>query len=178
MYPNDTGKLAALDAPDGLDLSNFAAWKGGAVKASIATNVISKYRVVSAVMRYHFTQNALKQQGSRTIALVPGSNIYQNSDGAAGINHAVLEKCMYHETNDVQRSARMIWLPMDPADNILMGTGTGSARDAAYVALMLTGCAPSEHIGYVEITVNLEYVPRLEYWNTVVRELVPSDSSV
>lgn len=85
---------------------------------------------------------------------------------------------MYHETSDVQKSARMIWLPMDPSDNILMGAGTGSSRDAAYVALMLTGCAVSEHIGYVEITVNLEYVPRLEYWNTVVRELVPSDSSV
>jgi phosphoheptose isomerase len=85
---------------------------------------------------------------------------------------------MYHETNDVQRSARMIWLPMDPADNILMAPGTGSARDAAYVALMLTGCIESEYIGYVEITVNLEYVPRLEYWNTVVRELVPSDSTV
>lgn len=53
----------------------------------------------------------------------------------------------------------MIWLPMDPSDNILLGSDTGSARDAAYVALMLTGCAASEHIGYVEITVNLEYVP-------------------
>lgn len=60
MYPNDTSRLAALDAPDGIDLSSFTTWKGGAVKASIATNVISKYRVVSAVMRYHFTQNALK----------------------------------------------------------------------------------------------------------------------
>lgn len=55
MYPNDTGRLATLDAPDGIDLSTFSLWKGGEVKASIATNVISKYRVVSAVMRYHFT---------------------------------------------------------------------------------------------------------------------------
>jgi hypothetical protein len=85
---------------------------------------------------------------------------------------------MYHETNDIQKSARMIWLPMDPADNILMAPGEGINRDAAYVALLLTGCVESEHVGYVEITVNLEYVPRVEYWNTVVRELVPSDSRV
>lgn len=104
--------------------------------------------------------------------------MYRNAAGLEGINHAVLEKCMYHETNDIQKSARMIWLPMDPGDNMLLAPNTGSARDSAYVALMLTGCAPSEHIGFVEISVNLEYVPRLEYWNTVVRELVPSDSQV
>lgn len=178
MYPNDTGRLAVLNAPDGVDLTNFSVWKGGIPKASIDTSVVSKYRVVSAVMKYHFTQNALKQQGSRTIALVPGSTVYQHPDGAHGINHSVLEKCMYHETNDISQSARMIWLPMDPADNMLLQTNAGSARDAAYVALLLTGCVKSEHIGYVEIVVNLEYVPRLEYWNTVVRELVPSDSSV
>jgi len=55
MYPNDTGRLASLDSPDGVDVSKFALWKGGVVKASIDTNVVAKYRVVSAVMRYHFT---------------------------------------------------------------------------------------------------------------------------
>jgi len=55
---------------------------------------------------------------------------------------------------------------------------SGSLRDAAYVALLFTGCAASEHIGYAEITVNLEYVPILAFWNTVIRELVPSDTTV
>jgi len=58
---------------------------------------------------------------------------------------------------------------MDPADNIFQETETGAERDAAYVAMLFTGCAESEHIGYAEITVNLEYIPRLDYWNTVVR---------
>lgn len=63
----------------------------------------------------------------------------------------------------------MIWLPMDPSDNIFEEPDVGSERDAAYVAMLFTGCASSEHIGYAEITINLEYIPRLDYWNTVVR---------
>jgi len=55
MYPNDLGRLACVDNIDGHDLSGHAAWRGGESKAMVSTNVIAKYRVVSAVMRYHFT---------------------------------------------------------------------------------------------------------------------------
>lgn len=44
--------------------------------------------------------------------------------------------------------------------------------------MLFTGCIPSATIGYAEVTVNIEYVPVLEYWNTVIRELVPSDTRV
>lgn len=171
MYPADTSRLAMLENPDDIDIASLSNYKVGQVKANIhlQTQVIAKYRVVSAVLKFHFTQNALKKQGSRTIALVPSRNIFVDGNGTPSISHSVLEKCVYHETSDLSQSARMIWLPMDPADNIFQERQPGGERDAAYVAMLFTGCAESEHIGYAEITVNLEYIPHLDYWNTVVR---------
>jgi hypothetical protein len=55
MYPNDLGRLAVVDVSDNTNMAEFSGWKSGYTKASIATNVIAKYRVVSAVMRFHFT---------------------------------------------------------------------------------------------------------------------------
>jgi hypothetical protein len=55
MYPNDLGRLALLNGGDDNNVALFSEWKAGSPKAEIATNVISKYRVVSAVMRYRFT---------------------------------------------------------------------------------------------------------------------------
>lgn len=79
MYPNDTSKLAMLDNQNGIDFTTFASYKGGVSKASINNGVMARSRVVSAVMKFHFTQNALNKQGSRTIALVPSKKIYANA---------------------------------------------------------------------------------------------------
>jgi len=50
-----------LENPDDIDLAKLSNYKDGKVMASITTEVISKYRVVSAVLKFHFTQNALKK---------------------------------------------------------------------------------------------------------------------
>lgn len=108
--------------------------------------------------------------------MVPSKKVYSDSAGNSGLTHDVLEKSVYHETAEVSKQARQIWLPMDPSDHIFLEPEIGSLRDAAFVAMLFTGCAASEHIGYAEIVVNLEYVPVLSFWNTVIRELVPSDT--
>lgn len=61
MYPNDTGKLAMLENPDGIDLAALTTYKTGTSVAKISNEVIARYRVVSAVLTFHFTQNALKR---------------------------------------------------------------------------------------------------------------------
>lgn len=55
MYPNDTSRLAMLDNMNDIDLTLFAMYKGGTSKASINSGVIARSRVVSAVMKFHFT---------------------------------------------------------------------------------------------------------------------------
>jgi len=106
MYPNDTGRIAMLEDSDGIDLSALSTYKTGSVVASISNDVIARYRVVSAVMTFHFTQNALKRQGSRTISLIPSKKVYTDSSGNPGLTHNVMEKSVYHETAEISKTAR------------------------------------------------------------------------
>jgi hypothetical protein len=55
MYPNDTSRLASLDAVSSHDYSAAIPYKGGDSKAAINNGVIATSRVVSAVLKFHFT---------------------------------------------------------------------------------------------------------------------------
>jgi len=67
-------------------------------------------------------------------------------------------------------------LPVDPID--LSFRSPGTVLDSSYIVLLLTGCEPDTTVGYAELSLNLEYIPKFEYFGTVIRELVPSDAAV
>lgn len=91
------------------------------------------------------------------------------------MNHSVLERSIIHNTDQLSKDARCIWLPVDPIDLSFRSPGTN--LDTSYLALLLTGCEPGTNVGYAEVSYNLEYIPKYEYFGTVIRQLVPSDTA-